>query len=208
MDISLRKHVLPILCCFVLLCAAPLGVWAIKPITVAVLPPVNTADYRYQDDIQLIQTGMKKPFKYPYYTLLPDAVVQSAVTAYTAAHPGARLTDRHTLTELAASLPADLTIVVELSQIRQDRLSSLWLDDTYVESDIALKCYAYSPLFNRFDNYKAVKYDRESESTADSIPVIFQDLTAQLSAKLPYKRIPAAGLEKPEQPVETKELPD
>ena len=180
------------------LCTAPLSTFAIEPITVAVLPPINTDHLRYLDDNQVIQNTIKKPFKYPYYSLLPADTVQTATTAYLSEHKTSRLTDEKSMAELATNLSADLVVVVELSQVRQDRVHTFWSDETYIDSDIVLKCYAYSALLNRYDVIKAVKYERESESVNTNLDVIFKDLTEQLLVKLPYKRIPLAGFEKPD----------
>lgn len=179
-------------------CTVPLPACAINPINVAVLPPINTANYRYLDDIQVIQSTITKPFKYPYYSLLPADTVQKAAKTYLAEHKTSRLTDEKVMAELATNLSADLVVVVELSQVRQDRVHTFWFDETYVESDIVLKCYAYSSLLDRFDMIKAVKYDSESESIDTNIDIIFKDLTEQMLVKLPYKRIPRAGFEKPD----------
>ncbi|MBP2662512.1 MAG: hypothetical protein H6Q71_460 [Firmicutes bacterium] len=179
------------------LCAAALPAFAIEPITVAVLPPINTANFKYSDDVQIIQNTIKKPFKYPYYSLLPDDTVKKGTSTYLVEHKRSRLTDEKSMAELANNLSADLVVVVELSQVRQDRVHSFWYDETYIDSDILLKCYAYSALLKRYDVIKVVKYDRESESVDTNTDVIFKDLTEQLLVKLPYKRIPLVGFEKP-----------
>jgi len=182
----------------VLVCTVPFSAFAINPIKVAVLPPINTANFRYLDDIQVIQNTIIKPFKYPYYSLLPAAAVQKATKTYLVEHKTSRLTDEKVMAELATNLSADLVVVVELSQVWQDREHTFWFDETYIKSDIVLKCYAYSSLLNRFEMIKVVKYDRESESIDTNIDIIFKDLTEQMLVKLPYKRIPLAGFEKPD----------
>lgn len=210
MYIRQLRFPIKILILLLLLCATTLPVWAIQPIKVAVLPPINTADYRYLEDIQVVQNAIKKPFKYPYYSLLPANIVQEATTKYLIEHKNSRfrLTDKKSLADLARNLSADLIVVVDLSQVRQDRIDTFWLDETYVESDIVLKCYAYSALLNRYDKIEAVKYDRESESVDTNIDVIFKDLTEQMLVKLPYKRIPLTGFEKPDLVTSEKQLPD
>ncbi|WP_094605251.1 hypothetical protein SPSIL_003520 [Sporomusa silvacetica DSM 10669] len=201
MSMSIRQteiFFVKLLLLLLVLCTVPFPAFAIKPINVAVLPPINTATFRYLDDIQVIQNTIIKPFKYPYYSLLPADAVQKAAKTYLAEHKTSRLTDEKVMAELATNLSADLVVVVELSQVWQDRVHTFGFDETYIESDIVLKCYAYSSLLNRIDMIKVVKYDRESESIDTNIDIIFKDLTAQMLVKLPYKRIPLAGFEKPD----------
>ncbi len=183
-----------LLCLLLVLCishtALPAAA-AITPLNVAVLPVINTAHYRYAEDIEVIQNTIKKPFKYPYYTLIPSAVVEKAYKEFLVQNKGVRLSDEKAMAELANTLSADIVVAVELSKFRMDRITSFWLDDdTYVESDIVLKCYAYSALSKKYDVIKAVKSEREYESINTNADVVFKDLTEEILVKLPYKRIP------------------
>ncbi|SDE25195.1 hypothetical protein [Sporomusa acidovorans] len=184
---------------FALLCfSAALPVFAIEPFNVAVLPPVNTAGFNDPASMQIIQSTIKKPFKYPYYSLMPQDAVQNAAKAYLAENKSLHLTNEKSLTAIANKLSADIVVVVELSRAKQTRFSSFRLDDTYVESDVALTCYAYSALTKKYDVLKVKKWETEPESVDTAMSVILKELTEELLVKLPYKRIPQAGLEKPE----------
>jgi hypothetical protein len=181
--------------------------FAIEPIQTIILPLVDTAGLDDAAARQIIQDTLKQPFKYPYYTLLPFAAGQQAAQAYVAANKTARLTDAQSLAQIAKDLSADLVIVVEVPRFRLSRSFSFWQDDeTYVDSDIVLKCYAYSALSKRYDSFEAVKYDHEPESIYTNTSFICKDLTQQLLTKLPYKRIPLAGFEKPD--ATKQQLPD
>lgn len=187
-----------------LLCfSAALPVFAIEPFNVAVLPPINTAGFNDPDSMQIIQNTIKKPFKYPYYSLLPQADVQNAAKTYLTENRSRHLTNENSLAAIANKLSADIVVVVELSRAKQIRLSSFRLDDNYVESDVALTCYAYSALTKKYDVLKVKKWETEPESVDTAMSVILKELTEELLIKLPYKRIPQAGQEKPESNVQT-----
>ena len=162
---------------------------AMTTLNVAVLPAVNTADYKYQDDIKIIEDTIRKPFKYPYYSLLPLDRVQ-LTTQFPTAGNHIKLTDSDTMAQIANRLSADLVIAVELKRARMDRVHSVWLDDTYVDSDVIIKCYAYSTAARKYEVFKAVKYNREPESINTNADTVFKELTEELLTKLPYKRIP------------------
>ncbi|HML33151.1 hypothetical protein [Sporomusa sphaeroides] len=166
--------------------------YAITPLRVAVMPPMNTADYRPQQDIQILQDTIKKPFKYPYYTLLPADMTAEAAQSLLAENKQARLSDEIILSAVADALSADIVVVVELDRARQQRFYSHRLDDTYVQSDIIVKCYAYSAATKQYDIMKANKNSVEGESVQTSPEVIFKDLAEEILIKLPYKRIPPA----------------
>ena len=173
--------------------------FAIEPIQTLILPLVDTAGLSDAATTQIIHDTLKQPFKYPYYSLQPATAGQQAAKAYIPANKTARLTDEQSLSKIAKDLSADLVIVVELQKFRLNRSFSFWqYDETYVDSDIVLKCYAYSALSKRYDSFEAVKYDHEPESIYTNTSVIFKDLTQQLLTKLPYKRIPLAGFTKPD----------
>lgn len=156
------------------------------------MPPMNTADYRPQQDIQILQDTIKKPFKYPYYTLLPADMTAEAAQSLLAENKQARLSDEIILSAVADALSADIVVVVELDRARQQRFYSHRLDDTYVQSDIIVKCYAYSAATKQYDIMKANKNSVEGESVQTSPEVIFKDLAEEILIKLPYKRIPPA----------------
>lgn len=185
---SVKKLLFLLLVLCVSLTALPAA--AITPLKVAVLPVINTANYKYIDDVQIIDKMIKKPFKYPYYTLIPLPVVEKAGQEYFVQNKGLKLSDEKAMMELADRLAADIVVTVELSKFRMDRTTSFWLDDTYVESDIELKCYAYSALSKKYDVIKVKKCDRESESVNTNANVVFTELTEEILTKLPYKRIP------------------
>ncbi len=172
------------------LTAAAVPAYAITPLKVAVLPVMNTAKYRYPEDLGVIQNTLIKPFKYPYYTLLPLAAVDDTVKQFLQANKGRKCSDQQVMAELAAKLSADLVVVAELSQLRLDRMYSYNYDDTYIRSDVALTAYAYSALTQKYDRIKVTKAEIEDESVDTNAPAILQDLTEQILVKLPYKRIP------------------
>lgn len=181
--------------------------FAIQPIQTLILPLVDTAGLGDDAAAQIMQDTLKQPFKYPYYSLLPAAAGKEAAQAYVTTNKTARLTDKQSLAQIADTMSADLVLVVELPRFRFNRSFSFWHDDeTYVDSDIVLKCYAYSTLTKRYDVIEAVKYDHEPESIYTNTNFIFKDLTQQLLTKLPYKRIPLAGFEKPD--ASKQQLPD
>ncbi|QDR79920.1 hypothetical protein [Sporomusa termitida] len=181
-----------ILLWLLVLCFATVAgpVYALTPLTVAVLPVINTAQYRYADDVQIVQDLIKKPFKYPYYALLPaDTVAQATQAVSTDKHPF-RLTDEQAMAGLATTLSADIVVVVELSKVRLKRLYLPWYDDTYIDSDIVLKGYAYSAVTGKYDVIKVSKAKWEPESIYTDAAFVFTELTEQILVKLPYKRIP------------------
>ncbi len=187
------------------LCTA-MPAWAIQPIQVAVLPPINAAGLSNMADTQIIQSTIKHPFKYPYYSLLPAETVLETTKNYLAENKNFRLTDEKSLAQLASNLSADLVVVVELSRFDLSRTSSFWNEDTYINSDIVLKCYAYSPLLKRYDVIKVAKCDQEAESVNTNSEFFLKDLTNQILAKLPYKRIPLTGFTKPDPLIEEQPL--
>jgi len=174
---------------FLILCIStiPLVVHAITPLRVAVLPVINTANYRYLDDVQIIQDTIKKPFKYPYYKLVPAETIDQIFQASLAQE---KLTDEKAMAALAKKLSVDIVVVAELSKVRINRLYSRWLDDTFIDSDIVLVSYAYSAIDKKYDVIRATKRKRQPESIDTQAPVFFKELTEEILVKLPYKRIP------------------
>ena len=164
--------------------------YAITPLKVAVMPPMNTANYRPQQDIQILQDTIKKPFKYPYYTLLPADMAAAAAQSLLAENKQASLSDETSLSAVAGALSADIVVVVELDRARQQRFYSRRLDDTYIRSDITVKCYAYSAATQQYYIMKADRDSLEGESINTSPEVIFKELAEEILVKLPYKRIP------------------
>ncbi|HWR44147.1 hypothetical protein [Sporomusa sp.] len=171
-----------------------LPAYAITPLNVAILQPINTAKYKYVDDVQIIQDTIKKPFKYPYYTLIPSDTVEKTTQTFLVDNRFLKLSDEKAMSDLANKLSADIVVVVELSKVRMNRIYSPWLDDTYIESDIVLKCYAYSTLSKKHEVIRVVKAEREAESVNTNANVIFEELTEQILVKLPYKRIPVSSV--------------
>jgi hypothetical protein len=163
---------------------------------VAVLPVINTEKYRYLDDIQIIQATIKKPFKYPYYTLIPTDTVEKTTQAFLVDNRSVKLSDEKTMSALADKLSADIVVVVELSKVRINRIYSPWLDDTYIDSDIVLKGYTYSAADKKYNIFKATKSEREPESINTQASVFFKDLIEEILVKVPYKRIPILTIEK------------
>ncbi|SMD05276.1 hypothetical protein [Sporomusa malonica] len=171
-----------------------LPAYAITPLNVAILQPINTATYKYMDDVQIIQDTIKKPFKYPYYTLMPSDTVEHITQTFLVENRSAKLTDKKSMSDLSDKLSADIIVVVELSKFRMNQIYSPWLDDTYIESNIILKCYAYSAITKKYDVIKVVKSIREPESVNTSAAFAFKELTEEILVKLPYKRIPVSNV--------------
>ena len=180
---------------FVLFCLTAMAcpVQAITPLKVAVVPVINTAQYRYQEDVQIVQELIKKPFKYPYYTVLSADTVTQAMQKTNVSHRPLSVADEKALASLAAQLPADIIVAVELSKVRLNRIYLPWLDDTYIDYDVVLKGYAYSALTGKYNVIKVAKAKREPESLETNAAFIFTELTEQILEKLPYKRIPLAA---------------
>lgn len=164
--------------------------YAITPRKVAVLPLINTAQYKYLADIQIIQDTIKKPFKYPYYTVIPADISAKISQELVKENKNAKLSDEKFMAAAADKLEADIIVVMELSRARFDRLHTWDFEETYVVSDVELKCYSYAAATKKYSVLKAGKYDRESESINTNADVIFKDLTEAILEKLPYKRIP------------------
>lgn len=173
----------------------PLPSSAITPLKVAVLPVINTVNYRYQNDLQLIQSSMKKPFKYPYYTLIEPDLVEQVCQNYVTENKGDRLHGKNALTDISSKLSADLVIVTEISKCKMTRLHSFWHDETYIDIDIALTCYAYSTGSKKYDVIRVVKSTREPESLNTNTDIIFKELSEEILVKLPYKRIPLPSMQ-------------
>lgn len=170
-------------------CTAAAG-YAITPRKVAVLPPINTAQYKYLDDMQIIQDTVKKPFKYPYYTVIPAELSAKVSQEMVAENKNTRLSEQKVMATIAEKLGADIVVVTELSRARFDRIHTWNFEETYVESDVELKCYSYAAATKKYLVLKAGKYDRENESINTNADVVFKDLTETILVKLPYKRIP------------------
>lgn len=163
--------------------------YAITPFRVAVMPPINTSGYRNQADIQILQDTIKKPFKFPYYKLLSDEVVAERMRTLLT-DKQEKLSDEKNMAAVASTLDADIVIVVELSRASQHRFYTFNLDETYVKSDLLVKCYAYSAATQQYDIIKASKDSLEWESINTNPEVIFKELAEEILTKLPYKRIP------------------
>lgn len=163
---------------------------ALTPLKVAVLPVINTAQYRYAEDVQIVQDLIKKPFKYPYYTLLPADTAAQAAQAVSADNYPRGLADEKAMAGLATALSADIVVVVELSKVRLKRLYLPWYDETYIDSNIVLTGYAYSAVTGKYDVIKVSKVKWEPESIYTDAAFVFSELTEQILGKLPYKRIP------------------
>lgn len=170
----------------------PTSVNAMTSLNVAVLPVINTANYRYAEDIKVIKNTIKEPFKYPYYSVIPDGAVDSAIRATATDNKAVSLSAEQTMAELAGKLSADLVIVIELSEAKIFQFSNFCLEDTYIESGIVLKCYTYSALNKKYNVIKVTQFKIEPATSNTSGEVYFKELTDEILAKLPYKRIPAS----------------
>ncbi|WP_371376448.1 hypothetical protein [Sporomusa aerivorans] len=177
---------------FLSLTMAVLPAYAITPQVVAVLPVINTARYRYPEDLAVIQNTIIKPFKYPYYTLLPLNTTADAASMFLQNSRGRKLSEQKVMAELADALSADIVVVVELSRIRLDRIYSRNYDDTYICSDVSLTGFTYAKATKKYDRLTAVKSELESESIDTNAPAVLQELTEEILVKMPYKRIPVS----------------
>jgi len=166
-------------------------VQAMTPLKVAVLPAINTANYKYMEDVQIIQDELKYPFKYPYYSLISTELVATGTQSFLSANKTIRLSDKQAMAELAEKLSADIVIAVELSQVKLVEFSDFWQDEYYVESGIVLKCYAYSSVDREYHVIKVTRFETEPYSVNTNAAIFFKDLTGQILEKLPYKRIPS-----------------
>lgn len=186
------KLVQKVLFLFLIICALStiVPVQAMTPLNVAVLPPINTANYKYMEDVQVIQDKIKEPFKYPYYSLISSESAATATRLILADHKSIRLSDEQVMADLAKKLSADIVVVVELSQVNLREFSDFWQEETFVESGIVLKCYAYSSVDRKYHVLKVTRFETELCSVNTNAAVFFKELTEQILVKLPYKRIP------------------
>lgn len=186
---SLHKMLFTLL----ILCVSTINlpVQAMTPLEVAILPIINTANYKYMDDIQIIESKIREPFKYPFYSLKPSNTIIEADKAFLANNKAVRLADEQQMAALAEKLSADIVIAVELSQADFREFTDFWHEENYIESGIVLKCYAYSAIDKKVHVIKVTRFATETYSVDTNANVFFKELTEQILDKLPYKRIPS-----------------
>jgi hypothetical protein len=176
--------------------AINLPVQAMTPLEVAVLPVINTADYKYTEDIQIIESKIREPFKYPFYSVIPSNNAVEAEMAAIVNNKAVRLSDEQTMAALAEKLAADIVIAVELSRADFREFTDFWHEENYIESAIVLKCYAYSAVDKKAHVIKATRFTTDTYTVNTTAAVFFQELTEEILTKLPYKRIPTPEIQK------------
>lgn|GEM_PF-1497678 len=183
---------------FLLLCVLTGGLTAqaMTPLKVAVLPVIKSANYKYIDDIQIIEHKIREPFKYPFYSVIPLKAVDEADKASLADNKVVRQAEEQTMAAIAEKLAADIVIAVELSQADLREFTDFWHEENYIESAIVLKCYAYSAVDKKAHVIKATRFTTDTNTINTTAAVFFQELIEEILAKVPYKRIPTPEIQK------------
>ncbi|GMB01499.1 hypothetical protein [Pelosinus sp. IPA-1] len=167
----------------------PLPAFAFKTYHVAVLPLINSAHCSDQEVLQLVQTKINDKFKYPFYEIIPlSADMQKSISEKTR--------NKANMIQLTDALSADIVIAVEL--VRTESVivhPSIWNfssnnDDTYVDTNVLLKCYTYSAADDRYLSFKASTYGVEPMTADTDLYHSVEKTMDQLTSKLPYKRVP------------------
>ncbi|VBB06968.1 Hypothetical protein LUCI_2212 [Lucifera butyrica] len=186
-----RIHSLFILAAALLfLGSLPVPAQAFTTRSVAVLPPINTAGYTDQAGINQISSKLRHHFRFPYYELTAPSTLAVAMEAERAILRHPPLYSRTVLTQLAAKLPADIVVAVELADIRSFTIPSLWDDDPHIIADVALKCYTYEAKTGHYQSYTVKKHNEGPYHPRLDVAAMLDELTDTLIQKLPFKTIP------------------
>jgi phenolic acid decarboxylase len=169
---------------------SPLPSFAFKTYHVAIVPLINTANCKDQEVLQLIHTKVSDKFKFPFYEIIPTEAVTTALQKNTTTE---KVTDTAPLKELSKKLSADIIVVVELVQAQSTTITpSIWSlnDDTYVDTNVLLKCYTYSASNDKYLSLKASNSGIEPMTVDTNLYNSVGKAMDQIIAKLPYKRVP------------------
>lgn len=170
----------------------PLPAFAFKTYHVAVLPLINSAHCSDQEVLQLVQTKINDKFKYPFYEIIPLAPLSTDMQK----NISEKTRDKANMIQLADALSADIVIAVELVRAESVIVQhpSIWNfssnDDTYVDTNVILKCYTYSAADDRYLSFKASTYGVEPMTVDTDLYHSVGKTMDQLTSKLPYKRVP------------------
>ena len=169
----------------------PLPTFAFKTYHVAVLPLINSAHCSDQEVLQLVQTKINDKFKYPFYEKIP----LSSLSVDMQKNISEKTKTKANMIQLADTLSADIVIAVEL--VRTDSVvvhPFTWSfsndDNTYVDTNVLLKCYTYSAVDDRYVSFKASTYGIEPMTADTDLYHAVEKTMDQLTSKLPYKRVP------------------
>jgi len=168
----------------------PLPALAFKTNHVAIVPLINTANCKDKEVLQLIHTKVSDKFKFPFYEIIPT---EAANTALQENMTREKVTDKTLMKELSKKLSADIIIVVELVQAQSATITpSVWSlnDDTYVDTNVLLKCYTYSASEDKYLSLKASDSGIEPMRIDRTLYNSVEKTMDQIIAKLPYKRVP------------------
>ncbi|MCC5464261.1 hypothetical protein [Pelosinus baikalensis] len=174
----------------------PLSALAYNTYHVAVLPLVNTANCQDEEIVELVQTKVKNKFKFPFYEIIPAESAARAVQKDTLK----KLKDKAAMEKLAKDLSADIVIGVELVQAQAVTVTpSFWGlysddDDTYLDTRVLIKCYAYTAKDGTYLSLKASNSGLEPLRVDTSLYNSVGKAMDELIGKLPYKRVPADAL--------------
>jgi hypothetical protein len=169
---------------------SPLPALAFKTYHVAIVPLINTANCKDQEVLQLLHTKVSNKFKFPFYEIIPTEAVTAALLKNTATE---KVTGKAPMKELSNKLSADIIIAVELVQAQSTTITpSIWSlhDDTYVDTNVLLKCYTYSASDDTYLSLKASNSGIEPMTIDTNLYNAVENVMDQIIAKLPYKRVP------------------
>ncbi|MDF2633161.1 MAG: hypothetical protein K0R78_35 [Pelosinus sp.] len=177
---------------------APLPALAYNTYHVAIVPLINTANCKDQEIIQLIETKVKDKFKFPFYEIIPT---QSVTTALQKRLLREKITNQSAMKKLSTDLPADIIIAIELvhaeSRIVRPFFWSYDSDDeTYLDTNVLVKCYTYSAKKDTYLSLKGSSYGLEPMRIDTNLYNSVEEAMDQIIRKLPYKRVPDDVLDK------------
>lgn len=177
---------------------APLPALAYNTYHVAILPLINTANCKDKEIIQLIETKVKDKFKFPFYEIIPTA---SVITAIEQSIHREKITNQSSMKIISADLPADIVIAIELVHAQSLIVTpSLWSlysdDDTYLDTNVFIKCYTYTVKNDSYRSLKASNSGLEPMRIDTTLYNSVEKTMDQMIKKLPYKRVPDDALSK------------
>ncbi len=102
---------------------------------------------------------------------------------------------------ISADLPADIVIAIKLVHAQSLMVTpSLWSyysdDDTYLDTNVFIKCYTYTAKNDSYRSLKASNSGLEPMGIDTTLYNSVEKTMDQIIKKLPYKRVPDNALSK------------
>lgn len=173
----------------------PFSALAYNTYHVALLPLANTANCQDKEIVELLQSKVINKFKFPFYEIIPAE--SAAAMQQDALKP---LKDKAAMKKLAKDLSADIVIGVELVHAQSTTVTPpFWGpysddDDTYLDTRVLIKCYAYSAKDDTYLSLKSSNSGLEPMRVDTNLYNSVEKAMDELIGKLPYKRVPDDAL--------------